>query len=52
LGRLRVAADAPLALALEEGWHSPAYGVVRPALVLTARAAAPVSCLTSLFTVT
>jgi hypothetical protein len=41
--RLSVVADASLALALEAGWESPAYGVVRPAPVLVARAAAPVS---------
>ena len=41
--RLRVAADAPLACALQTGWESPAYGAVRQAPVLVARAAAPVS---------
>ncbi|WBV43169.1 heparinase II/III family protein [Pseudoroseomonas cervicalis] len=41
--RLALSADAPLALALEEGHESPAYGVVRPCRVLAARAAAPVS---------
>jgi hypothetical protein len=40
-GRLRLAADAPLALALEAGVESPAYGVVRPVPVLVARLAAP-----------
>lgn len=43
MARLAVAADAPLSCALEEGWESPAYGEVRPAPVLVARAAAPVS---------
>ncbi|MDJ0387669.1 heparinase II/III family protein [Roseomonas sp. E05] len=41
--RLRLGGDAPLRLSLEEGWESPAYGVVRPCRVLVARAAAPVS---------
>ncbi|WP_236038247.1 hypothetical protein [Belnapia arida] len=39
--RLRLAADAPLALALEAGVESPAYGVIRPVPVLVARLAAP-----------
>ncbi|WP_343897514.1 heparinase II/III family protein [Craurococcus roseus] len=43
LARLTVTADAPLACALEQGWESPAYGEVRAAPVLAARAAAPVS---------
>jgi len=42
LARLVLVADAPLALTLEQGWESPAYGVVRPAPVLAARAVAPV----------
>lgn len=42
-GRIRIEADAPLRLRLAQGWHSPAYGVVEPAQVLEARAAAPVS---------
>lgn len=41
--RLSVTADAPLSVALESGWESPAYGETRPAPVLVARAAAPVS---------
>jgi len=41
--QLRLQGDAPLRLSLEEGWESPAYGVVRPCRVLVARAAAPVS---------
>ena len=41
LARLRFAADAPLALALEEGLESPAYGQLRPVPVLVARVAAP-----------
>ncbi|WP_307139469.1 heparinase II/III-family protein [Pseudoroseomonas cervicalis] len=45
--RLFLFADAPLALSLEEGHDSPAYGVVRPCLVLAARAEAPVTCLTT-----
>ena len=40
---LSVEADAPLTLAIDLGWHSPAYGVVHPAPVLVARAARPVS---------
>lgn len=47
-GRIGVSADAPLAIALEDGWESPAYGAVVPAPVLVARAAAPVSRLASL----
>jgi Heparinase II/III-like protein len=43
LARLSVTADAPLVRALEAGWESPAYGEVRAAPVLLARAAAPVS---------
>ena len=43
LARVAVAADAPLACALEAGWESPRYGEVRAAPVLVARAAAPVS---------
>lgn len=46
--RLTLTADAPLALALEPGWESPAYGVVVPVPVLVARAAAPVSRLLTL----
>lgn len=46
-GRISLSADAPLAIALEQGWESPAYGEVRPAPVLVARAAAPVSRLAS-----
>jgi hypothetical protein len=41
LGRLRISADGPLDLALEQGVESPAYGVVRPAPVLVARLRAP-----------
>ncbi len=40
--RLSLTADAPLRIALERGWQSPAYGSVEPALVLAARAAKPV----------
>ncbi len=43
MARLGVAADAPLACALEAGWESPAYGAVRAAPVLVPRAEAPVS---------
>lgn len=43
--RLRVTADAPLHITLEEGWESPAYGVVRPCPVLAVRALAPITCL-------
>ncbi|MXP64880.1 heparinase [Roseomonas sp. M0104] len=43
--RLCLKGDAPLRLSLEEGWESPAYGVVRPCQVLVARADAPVSCI-------
>jgi hypothetical protein len=38
---IRITADAPLALRLERGWHSPAYGRVEPCRVLVAEAAAP-----------
>ncbi len=41
LGRLRITADAPLALTLEAGVESPAYGVLRPVPVLVARVTAP-----------
>ncbi len=44
---LRIEADAPLVVALEPGWESPAYGEARPCTVLVARAAAPVRCLLS-----
>jgi hypothetical protein len=40
--RIAIAADAPLEIALEQGWESPAYGEVRPCHILVARAAAPV----------
>jgi hypothetical protein len=43
--RITIKADAPLAIAIEDGWHSPAYGMVRPCRVLVARAAAPVRSL-------
>ena len=43
VARLSVTADAPLLRALEAGWESPAYGEVRAAPVLVARAEAPVS---------
>jgi hypothetical protein len=39
---IMMTADAPLAVSLEPGWESPAYGEVRPCTVLVARAAAPV----------
>ena len=42
-GRIRLAADAPCTIAIEHGHESPAYGVVRPARVLTLRARAPVA---------
>ena len=45
MARLSVSADAPLACALEPGWECPAYGEVRAAPVLVARAGAPVSLL-------
>jgi hypothetical protein len=38
---IAIEADVPLALRLEEGWESPAYGQVRPCILLVARAAAP-----------
>ncbi len=41
--RLRLEADAPLAVTLEQGWESLAYGGVTPCPVLVARASAPVS---------
>jgi len=40
---LSVTADAPCRLSLVSGWESPAYGEVRPAPVLEAAAAAPLS---------
>ena len=43
IARLSVTADAPLVRTLESGWESPAYGEVRAAPVLVARAAAPAS---------
>ncbi len=43
MARLGVAADAPLACAIEPGWESSAYGAVRAAPVLVARAGAPVT---------
>lgn len=48
MARLTLAADAPLALTLEAGWESLAYGTVSPLPVLVARCAAPVSRLTTL----
>ncbi|MBP0446598.1 heparinase II/III-family protein [Roseomonas sp. SSH11] len=39
--------DAELAISLEPGWESPAYGVARPVPVLVARAAAPVRGITT-----
>ena len=39
---ITLSADAALTIALEPGWESPAYGVVRPCTVLTAHAAAPI----------
>jgi hypothetical protein len=41
--RIRLAADAPCAIRLVDGWESPAYGVVRPAPVLELAVAAPVA---------
>jgi Heparinase II/III-like protein len=46
--RLTIAADAPILLRLEQGWESLAYGQVSPLPVLVARAAAPVSRLTTI----
>jgi hypothetical protein len=43
LFRLRVAADGPLAITLEQGWESPAYARVVPAPVLVARLTAATS---------
>ncbi len=48
--RLAVSADAPVELALEQGWESLAYGEVSPAPVLVARATAPVSRLLTVVT--
>ncbi|MDO9711666.1 heparinase II/III family protein [Paracraurococcus lichenis] len=45
LGSLRIGADAPVAVRLEPGWESPAYGCVRPAPVLLARVCSPVTSL-------
>ncbi|WP_198378582.1 heparinase II/III family protein, partial [Neoroseomonas rubea] len=41
--RIRLAADAPCAIRLVDGWESPAYGVVRQAPVLELAATAPVA---------
>ena len=48
--RLAVIADAPLALTLEAGWESLAYGAVQPVPVLVARSRAPVSRFLSIVT--
>jgi hypothetical protein len=40
VARLTITADAPLAITLEEGWESLAYGAVSPCPVLVARGAA------------
>ncbi len=48
--RLAISADAPLQLALEQGWESLAYGQVSAAPVLVARATAPVSRLLTIVT--
>jgi len=45
--RIRITADALLTVSLESGWVSPTYGVVVRCPVLVARAAAPVSHLTT-----
>jgi hypothetical protein len=42
-GRLRVTADAPLALRLERGWESPRYGTIIAVPVLVVEAARPIS---------
>lgn len=39
--RITLRADAPCRIRVAQGWESPAYGVVRPAPVLEAMAAAP-----------
>ncbi len=49
---LSLTANAPLTLSLEQGWESPAYGQVKPAPVLVARARAPVSRLATLVNLT
>lgn len=41
--RITVTADAPIVLAIEAGWVSPAYGVVRAAQILTVRARRPIA---------
>lgn len=41
--RIAIRADAPCRIRLAQGWESPAYGVVRPAPVLEATAAAPLT---------
>ncbi|MBL6455427.1 heparinase II/III-family protein [Belnapia sp. T6] len=50
LARFRLSADAPLALSLEAGEESPAYGEVRPAPVVVARLRAPASRIETLIT--
>ncbi len=48
--RLVISCDAPLALALEQGWESLAYGEISAVPVLVARTAAPVSRLLTVVT--
>jgi hypothetical protein len=45
--RIAVTADAPLRLALTQGWESPAYGRIAPAPVLLVEADAPVRRITT-----
>ncbi|MDP3418849.1 heparinase II/III family protein [Falsiroseomonas sp.] len=51
--QLRIEADAPrgaLSLAMERGWHSPAYGAIAPCPVLCVTARAPVARLVTTIT--
>jgi hypothetical protein len=46
--RMVIQADAPLAISIEGGWHSPRYGGADPTPILVARGRAPISRLRSL----
>jgi hypothetical protein len=47
VARLILSGDAPLALAVEEAWESPAYGALRPNPVLVVRALVPITRITT-----
>ncbi len=48
--RISVSADAPLTLRLDQGWESPAYGMVAPAPVLVVTGRRPLSRITTVVT--